>query len=267
MQGKQFEEEGCLSLPDIREKVKRAMHVTVRAQDAKGKWFEMDGRRAAGARLSTRNRPPGWNSLHLPRERAEAGSGAQKNPQAAEGRGLVEGATRLLRHAGLRSADAQRCAGGGASSGAGSDAAGQAERPGHAVARPAGEGGGARSRDRGHAAGEDQETIRSCAAGWRASRRMPFWWWPMGGSSRDGCSICRNMGISTCMVRCCRSIAAPRRCNGRWRRGERVTGVTTMRLNEGLDTGDMLLQQELVVEEDQTAEGCLSAAGRDGRRR
>lgn len=41
--GKQFEEEGCLSLPDIREKVKRAMRVTVRAQDAKGKWFEMSG--------------------------------------------------------------------------------------------------------------------------------------------------------------------------------------------------------------------------------
>jgi methionyl-tRNA formyltransferase len=37
-------------------------------------------------------------------------------------------------------------------------------------------------------------------------------------------------------------------------RGERVTGVTTMRLDEGLDTGDMLLQQELAVEEEQTAE-------------
>jgi peptide deformylase len=42
-EGKQFEEEGCLSLPEIRERVKRAMHVTVRAQDAHGKWFEMEG--------------------------------------------------------------------------------------------------------------------------------------------------------------------------------------------------------------------------------
>ena len=36
--------------------------------------------------------------------------------------------------------------------------------------------------------------------------------------------------------------------------GESVTGVTTMRLDEGLDTGDMLLQQELRVVQEQTAE-------------
>lgn len=42
-EGKQYEEEGCLSLPDIREKVARAAKVTVRAQDVKGEWFEIDG--------------------------------------------------------------------------------------------------------------------------------------------------------------------------------------------------------------------------------
>lgn len=41
--GKLYEEEGCLSFPDIREKVVRAAHVRVRAQDEYGKWFEMDG--------------------------------------------------------------------------------------------------------------------------------------------------------------------------------------------------------------------------------
>ena len=41
--GKQYEEEGCLSFPDIRERVQRAWQVTVRAQDEHGKWFEMDG--------------------------------------------------------------------------------------------------------------------------------------------------------------------------------------------------------------------------------
>jgi peptide deformylase len=41
--GKQTEEEGCLSLPDIREKVQRAAWVKVRAQDAHGKWFEVEG--------------------------------------------------------------------------------------------------------------------------------------------------------------------------------------------------------------------------------
>jgi peptide deformylase len=42
-EGKQFEEEGCLSLPDIREKVQRAARVTVRAQDVNGEVFETDG--------------------------------------------------------------------------------------------------------------------------------------------------------------------------------------------------------------------------------
>jgi peptide deformylase len=42
-EGKQYEEEGCLSFPDIREKVVRAFKVKIRAQDEKGKWFEMEG--------------------------------------------------------------------------------------------------------------------------------------------------------------------------------------------------------------------------------
>jgi peptide deformylase len=42
-EGKQYEEEGCLSFPDIREKVLRAAKVRIRAQDENGKWFEMDG--------------------------------------------------------------------------------------------------------------------------------------------------------------------------------------------------------------------------------
>jgi peptide deformylase len=41
--GKQVEEEGCLSLPEIREKVTRAERVTVKAQNVKGEWFEVDG--------------------------------------------------------------------------------------------------------------------------------------------------------------------------------------------------------------------------------
>jgi peptide deformylase len=42
-EGKQVEEEGCLSLPEIREKVQRAARVKVRAQDVTGKWFETEG--------------------------------------------------------------------------------------------------------------------------------------------------------------------------------------------------------------------------------
>jgi len=40
--GKQYGEEGCLSLPDIHEKVSRAAIVKVRAQDLEGEWKEYD---------------------------------------------------------------------------------------------------------------------------------------------------------------------------------------------------------------------------------
>jgi peptide deformylase len=42
-EGKQFEEEGCLSLPEIREKVQRSARVRVRAQDINGEFFEAEG--------------------------------------------------------------------------------------------------------------------------------------------------------------------------------------------------------------------------------
>ena len=41
-EGKIIEEEGCLSLPDIREKVARAAKVKIRAQDVQGNWFERE---------------------------------------------------------------------------------------------------------------------------------------------------------------------------------------------------------------------------------
>ena len=42
-EGSQKSEEGCLSLPTFREQVTRPLKVTVRAQDAQGKEFEMTG--------------------------------------------------------------------------------------------------------------------------------------------------------------------------------------------------------------------------------
>ena len=41
--GKQTSEEGCLSVPGFREQVSRPKRVTIRAQNAKGEWFEMTG--------------------------------------------------------------------------------------------------------------------------------------------------------------------------------------------------------------------------------
>jgi methionyl-tRNA formyltransferase len=48
--------------------------------------------------------------------------------------------------------------------------------------------------------------------------------------------------------------------------GEKVTGVTTMRIDEGLDTGDILLQREIAIFEDDTSETLapkLAAIGAD----
>jgi peptide deformylase len=42
-EGRVYENEGCLSFPEINEKVVRAAKVRIRAQDEQGKWFEMDG--------------------------------------------------------------------------------------------------------------------------------------------------------------------------------------------------------------------------------
>jgi methionyl-tRNA formyltransferase len=49
-------------------------------------------------------------------------------------------------------------------------------------------------------------------------------------------------------------------------KGEKVTGVTTMRINEGLDTGDILLQKDLAILDEDTAETVsprLAAIGAD----
>jgi peptide deformylase len=43
IKGKQVEEEGCLSLPEIRDRVVRAAEVKVRAQDANGEPIEVEG--------------------------------------------------------------------------------------------------------------------------------------------------------------------------------------------------------------------------------
>ena len=42
-EGKNRQNEGCLSIPDFREPVTRANKVTVKAQDVNGKWFEKTG--------------------------------------------------------------------------------------------------------------------------------------------------------------------------------------------------------------------------------
>ncbi len=46
--------------------------------------------------------------------------------------------------------------------------------------------------------------------------------------------------------------------------GERVTGVTTILMDEGIDTGDILLQKEVAIEEDDTSESLHDKLARIG---
>jgi peptide deformylase len=43
LEGKQSQSEGCLSIPEFRENVTRAKKATIKAQDAKGNWYEKTG--------------------------------------------------------------------------------------------------------------------------------------------------------------------------------------------------------------------------------
>jgi len=43
IEGKQTQQEGCLSIPEFRENVTRPKRVTIRAQDAFGNWYEKTG--------------------------------------------------------------------------------------------------------------------------------------------------------------------------------------------------------------------------------
>jgi methionyl-tRNA formyltransferase len=47
-------------------------------------------------------------------------------------------------------------------------------------------------------------------------------------------------------------------------RGERVTGVTTMKIDAGLDTGEILLQREIEIRDDDTTESLASRLSNSG---
>ena len=90
-EGRLTSNEGCLSLPEFREKVTRPRTVTARAQDAEGKTFEVTRRRPAGARAGARNRSSQRQALHQPHQRSEARHDEAQDPQADKaGRMVVQ---------------------------------------------------------------------------------------------------------------------------------------------------------------------------------
>ena len=105
-EGKQLEEEGCLSLPEIREKVRRSARVIVKAQDEFGNWKEHEGTELLSRAFQHEIDHLDGSSVHLPHQRAQARSdlahasarcSARANGRRAE---LVDAAG-LLRHTGV----------------------------------------------------------------------------------------------------------------------------------------------------------------------
>ncbi len=121
------------------------------------------------------------------------------------------------------------------------------------------------SRPRGVAAGEGERSgvpRRRSARSTSTSR----WWSRSVRSSRGRCSRCRARAASTCTPRCCRAIAARRRSRPRSPPAIARPGVTTMRMEAGLDTGPILLQSSTAIGDEEDAPCARRAAGLDRRR-
>ena len=88
-----------------------------------------------------------------------------------------------------------------------------------------------------------------CGTSGRGSR----WSWRSARSSRNRCSTFRASGASTCTGRSCRPTAARRPIQAAIANGETRTGVTTMLMERGLDSGPILLTAELDIGPDETA--------------
>jgi peptide deformylase len=87
--GKQVEEEGCLSLPDIREKVQRAAWVKVKAQNEHGEWFEVEGEELLARALLHEIDHLNGSAVYRSDQPAEAGAGAAEDQEDAEERRVV----------------------------------------------------------------------------------------------------------------------------------------------------------------------------------
>ena len=66
------------------------------------------------------------------------------------------------------------------------------------------------------------------------------------------------------MLRCFLNTGAPLFIQWAVAQGESVTGTTTMRIDQGLDTGDILLQRSLPIEAHQTAEDLFPLLANSG---
>ncbi len=87
---------------------------------------------------------------------------------------------------------------------------------------------------------------------------MPWWLWATGKSSRRSIIDIPPLGIINVHASLLPKYRGAAPIQWAIARGESVTGVTTMRIDAGLDTGDILLARETQIGSEETA-GDLSA--------
>ena len=89
VEGRITSNEGCLSLPEFREKVTRRAQSHRPRAEPEGRDLRGHRRRAAGARPAARNRPPERQALHQPHQRAQARPDEAQDSQADEAGRMV----------------------------------------------------------------------------------------------------------------------------------------------------------------------------------
>ena len=93
---------------------------------------------------------------------------------------------------------------------------------------------------------------------------MQLSWWLTGASFRRGCWRLPRLGCINLHASLLPKYRGAAPIQWAVAMGETVTGNTTMLLEEGLDTGPILLQQEIAIAPEQTAADLFDVLAKDG---
>ena len=74
------------------------------------------------------------------------------------------------------------------------------------------------------------------------------------------------MGVLTYMHHCFQNTVGAAPIQWAVIDGEKVSGVTTMQMDEGLDTGDMILKKEVILVKKRQVEACMTSLQKRVRR-
>ena len=228
----------------------------MRAQNVKGEWFEMTGEDLLARAFQHEIDHLQRHAVHHPRQRPEAGSDQAQDPQTAKAGewelSAADAASCLPGHARVRRAHAGTDRRSRPRSARRVHAARPAQGPRPAARGFAGEGGGAAARAPGLPAGADP-----AAGGRRANSR---------GIGADAMVVVGYgqiipqsiidippLGIINVHASLLPKYRGAAPIQWAIANGETRTGVTTMRIDAGLDTGDMLLKAETEIGPEETA--------------